>query len=76
MIVISYIYGYIEKWTFLKACVRFFIERSEMRKKQHVFKSVHFEWEKRVEKFSLGFSGKSKKSVENSENLIFFTSSL
>ena len=27
----------------LKACARFIIERSEIRKKQHAFKSVHFE---------------------------------
>ncbi len=27
----------------LKSCVRFVIERSEIRKKQHDFKSVHFE---------------------------------
>ena len=27
----------------LKACASFIIERSEMRKKQHAFKSVHFE---------------------------------
>ena len=27
----------------LKSCARFFIERSETRKKQHDFKSVHFE---------------------------------
>ena len=27
----------------LKSCARFFIERSEIRKKQHEFKSVHFE---------------------------------
>ena len=27
----------------LKSCARFIIERSEIRKKQHDFKSVHFE---------------------------------
>ena len=27
----------------LKSCARFIIERSEIRKKQHAFKSVHFE---------------------------------
>ena len=27
----------------LKSCARFVIERSEIRKKQHDFKSVHFE---------------------------------
>ena len=27
----------------LKACARFFIERSEIRNKQHAYKSVHFE---------------------------------
>ena len=27
----------------LKTCARFIIERSEIRKKEHAFKSVHFE---------------------------------
>ena len=36
-------YFYIEKWTFKKSCAKFVIERSEIRKKQHDFKSVHFE---------------------------------
>ena len=30
----------------LKLCARFIIERSEIRKKQHDFKSVHFEFKK------------------------------
>ena len=55
----------------LKACARFIIERSEIRKKQHAFKSVHFEcrmvifytiWEKsRLQSTSFPQSVENKK---------------